>query len=125
MTFAPLSPVSDWLPAAPSDSCTAGLRLCFAQHKSFPERGGVPSVPESSLGSLKGKQQRGNHYITQPILSAEGDEVIKSEMGSIGKRLMRFLTIRLLIATAHSSGHENVINLSENPRRLPVLMLTK
>lgn len=99
MTFAPLSPVSDWVPAALSDSCTAGLRLCFAQDKSFPETGGVPSVPESSLGSFKGKQQRGNHYITQPFLDAEGDEVIISEMGSIGKRLMRFLAIRLQIAS--------------------------
>lgn len=84
MTFALLSPVSGWVPAAPSDSCTAGLRLCFAQHKSFPEKGGVPAVPESSLWSFKGKQQRGNHYITQPFLSAEGVEVIKFEMGSVG-----------------------------------------
>lgn len=98
MTFALLSPVSGWVPAAPSDSCTAGLRLCFAQHKSFPEKGGVPALPESSLWSFKGKRQRGNHYITQPFLSAEGVEAIKFDMGSVGKRLMRLPAIRPLIA---------------------------
>lgn len=86
-----------------SDSCTAGLGLCFAQHKLFPERGGVPSTPNWSLRTFKGKQQRGNHYITQPFLSTEEDEVIKSEMGSVWKCLMRFPAIRLLIAAFQRS----------------------
>lgn len=68
--------------AARLTSALWGSVCALPRHKSFPGAGGVPLVPEASLGSFKGKQRRGNHYITRPFSQHGGDELIKCEIGS-------------------------------------------